>query len=98
MLLPQAQEPARDHIHEAQLPAVIDVEVRHIADVARPGVKDALLAEFMVRGPGMLVPLQPDEVHGSLLSIPAYALIMFITNMAIFHASNVTSVLHSGKA
>jgi hypothetical protein len=38
MLLSKAQEPARNYIHELQLPIVIDVEVRHLTDVAKPGV------------------------------------------------------------
>jgi hypothetical protein len=48
---------------------LIDVEVRHLTDVANPGVKDIFLAEFVVRGARMLVVLQPDQVHGDLTSL-----------------------------
>jgi hypothetical protein len=67
MLLSNAQEPARDDIHETQLPIAIDVEVCHLTDLSTPGVKDVFLAEFVVRGARMLVVLQPDQVHGDLL-------------------------------
>jgi hypothetical protein len=69
MLLSQAHEPARDDIHEVQLPIVINVEVRYLTEVAIPGVKDTFLAEFLVRGARMLVVLQPDQVHGALPSL-----------------------------
>jgi hypothetical protein len=51
MVLPfQTQEVARKDVHEAQLPAVlIDVEVRHCPHDTSSGVKDALLAHFVLR-------------------------------------------------
>ena len=62
----QAQELAREDVQEAQLPAVlIDVEVRHRPYERIPRVKDALLAHFVLWWSGMLVPLQPDQSHGS---------------------------------
>src|SRR5829696_2702394 len=69
MVLPfQAQEVARDDVHEAQLPAVlIDVEVRHRPHDTTPRVQDPLLAHFVLRWSGMLVPLQPDQGHRSSL-------------------------------
>jgi hypothetical protein len=68
MLLSEAQEPARGDIHELQVHVVVDVEVLHLTDVANPGVEDALLAKFVVRGTRVLVVRQPGEVHGVLLS------------------------------
>src|SRR5687768_4307841 len=62
----QAQELAREDVHEAQLPAVrIDVEVRHRAYESIPRVKHALPAHFVLWWRGMFVPLQPDQGHGS---------------------------------
>jgi hypothetical protein len=52
VLLPKAQEPARNDIHELQLHIIIDVEVLHLTDVAKPGVQDIFLAEFVVGGLG----------------------------------------------
>jgi hypothetical protein len=72
MLLSQAQEPACDDVYEAQVPVVIDVKVRHLTDVSNPGVKDTLLAQFVVRGTRMLMALQPNKVHGNLPSIPIH--------------------------
>jgi hypothetical protein len=46
---------------------LIDVEVAHLADVAGTRVEDALLAQFLVQGLGMLVAFQPVQVHGSSL-------------------------------
>src|SRR5215213_7176696 len=66
MVLPfQAHEVACHDVHEAQLPAVlIDVEVRHRPHDSASGVKDALLAHFVLGWSGMLVMFQPDQSHG----------------------------------
>jgi hypothetical protein len=69
VLRAEAQEPARAHVQEPQVAVLIDVEVAHLADVARTRVEDALLAQFLVRGLGMLVAFQPGQVHGGLPSL-----------------------------
>src|ERR671911_1536287 len=63
MLGSQPHKPARDHVHELQFSVFIDVEVRHLSDAPRAGVQDLFLAEFVVRRLGVLVALQPDQVH-----------------------------------
>jgi hypothetical protein len=68
MTLCQPQEPARDDAHEVQLPAVIDVEVLNFADEPAMRVKHISMAEVAIRGAGMLVTLQSNKVHGTLLS------------------------------
>ena len=52
------------HLH-----LVIDVEVLNLTDASIGGVQDSLLAEFMVWRAGMLVALEPDQVHGDLHSL-----------------------------
>jgi hypothetical protein len=89
MLPSQPHEPSREDIHEAQLPIVIDVEVRYIAEEPIAEVQDALLAKLALRGGGMLVALQPDQVHGA--SLPCLlTLITLITKPSGFYASRVT--------
>jgi hypothetical protein len=55
VLLPEAQKPARDDIHELKVPVVVYVEVVYLTDGPAPGVEDLLLAEFLVRGTRVLV-------------------------------------------
>jgi hypothetical protein len=69
VLLPKAQEPAYFDIYELKVPVFVYVEVIHLTAEAVSGVKDALLAEFVVRGTRMLVVLQPGQVHGDLPSL-----------------------------
>jgi hypothetical protein len=66
VLLAEAHKPAHSHIHELKVPVIIYVDVNHMTDEAVPGVEDAPLAEFMLRGTGVLSERQPGEVHGVL--------------------------------
>ena len=68
MLGSEAEEPTRSHVHEAQLPILIDVEVLYLTDEAAPGIQDPLLAQFVVRRLGVLVVRKVIQLHGYLLS------------------------------
>src|SRR5215217_3896818 len=84
VLLPKAQEPAYCDIHELKGPVVIYVDVLHLTDEAAPGVEDAPLAEFALRGTRVLGVRQPAELHGaSLDSGGKGALLTALANSAV---------------
>src|SRR5215210_3107789 len=69
----QTQEVARNDVQEAMLPTfLIDVEVCHCPHDSASGVKDALLAHFVLGCSGMLMQLQPDQSHGFSFPCGAY--------------------------
>src|ERR671920_2242833 len=66
VLLTQAHNPAHSHIHKPKVLLLIYVDVNHMTDEAVPGVEDASLAQFALRGTGVLGERQSGEVHGVL--------------------------------
>jgi hypothetical protein len=64
--LADAHKPAHGDVQEPKGPLLVHVDVRHVTDEAVPAVEDAPLAEFALRGTGVLSELQPGEIHGVL--------------------------------
>src|SRR5919112_5817637 len=62
------------HVDKAQVPLVfVHEEVGHVPELVVRGIEDASAAQVVIRACGMLMFLQPDDVHGhSSLFEPAF--------------------------
>src|SRR5919112_6217110 len=62
------------HVDEAQVPLVfVHEEVGYVPELVVRGIEDASATQVVIRARGMLVFLQPDDVHGySSLYEPAF--------------------------